>query len=162
EIAILAQLRTMLHCYFSWRGRRNGSAGARGARLTPMAFFRSRSRLGAYLALFAIAFQLAVSFAHVHLDQVSPRAAAARALASAGGGSEGANAPSAPADHETLADEGCQICALIHLAGTIMPAEMPPLPLPRIFSRLRHETAVAFNLTAPHRALFQARAPPLA
>jgi len=127
-----------------------------------MAFFRSRSRLGSYLALFAIAFQLAVSFAHVHLDHVSPRAAAARVLAGAPAPSEEVNAPSAPADHETLGDDGCQICALIHLAGTIVPAETPPLPPPRIFLRTRHETAVAFDLTAPHRVLFQARAPPLA
>jgi Protein of unknown function (DUF2946) len=127
-----------------------------------MSFFRSRSRLGAYLALFAIAFQLAVSFAHVHLDHVSPRAAAASTLAGGPAPSEEVTAPSAPADHEPLADDGCQICALIHLAGTLMPAEMPPLPLPRIVLRLRHETAVAFDLTAPHRVLFQARAPPLA
>jgi len=127
-----------------------------------MAFFRSRSRLGSYLALFAIAFQLAVSFAHVHLDHVSPRAAAARALTGAPAPSEEVNAPSAPADHKTLGDDGCQICALIHLAGTIVPAETPPLPLPRLVLRLQHETAIAFDLTAPHRVLFQARAPPLA
>lgn len=116
--------------------------------------------MGAYLALFAIAFQLAVSFAHVHLDHVRP--AAASALASAAAPSEEVNAPSAPADHESLADDGCQICALIHLAGTIVPSETPPLPPPRVFLRLRHETAVAFDLTASHRLLFQARAPPLA
>ncbi len=151
----------MLQCYFSRGRRRNGSAG-QGAKLTAMGFFRSRSRLGSYLALFAIAFQLAVSFAHVHLDHLGPRAAAATALASAPGTSEATAAPAGPAHHESLADDGCQICALIHLAGTIVPAETPPLPLPRIFLRLRHETAVAFDLTAPHRVLFQARAPPIA
>jgi hypothetical protein len=125
-----------------------------------MAFFRSRSRLGAYLALFAIAFQLAVSFAHVHLDHVRP--AAVSALANAAPPSEEANAPSAPADHENLADDCCPICTLIHLAGTIVPAETPPLPPPSMFFRPRHETAVAFDLTAQPRVLFQARAPPLA
>ena len=129
--------------------------------LAPMGFFRSRSRLGSYLALFAIAFQLAVSFAHVHLEHVSPIAAAASALAGAQAPSEGLNAPSAPADHETLADDCCPTCALIHLAGTIMPAETPPLPLRSIFFRLRHETAVAFDLAASHRVVFQARAPPI-
>ena len=152
----------MLHCYFSRVRSRNGSAGARSAKLTAMGFFRSRSRLGSYLALFAIAFQLAVSFAHVHLERASPIAAAASALADAPTPNEEVTAPSAPADHKTLADDCCQICALIHLAGTIMPAETPPLPLPGIFFRLRLKTAVAFDLAASHRALFQARAPPLA
>jgi hypothetical protein len=127
-----------------------------------MAFFRSRSKLGAYLALFAIAFQLAVSFAHVHLDHLSPRTAAVSALASAAAPSEEATVPFAPADHENLADDCCPICTLIHLAGTIAPAETPPLPLPRIVLCPRHETAIAFDLTASPRVLFQARAPPLA
>jgi len=131
------------------------------AKLTAMGLFRSRSRLGSYLALFAIAFQFAVSFAHVHLEHVSPLAAAASALADAPTSSEEVTAPSAPADHETLADDCCQICALIHLAGTIMPAEMPPVPLPSLFVRLRRETAVAFDLPASHRVVFQARAPPI-
>jgi hypothetical protein len=160
-IVNLALLWAMLHCYFSrgataeWFCRREKREADR------MGFFRSRSRLGSYLALFAIAFQLAVSFAHVHLEHVSPIAAAASALASAPTPSEEVTAPSAPADHETLADNCCQICALIHLAATIMPAETPPLPLPGIFFRLRHETAVAFDLTASHRVVFQARAPPI-
>jgi Protein of unknown function (DUF2946) len=123
-----------------------------------MGFFRSRSRLGAYLALFALAFQLAVSFTHVHLDHIRPAAAGA-SVQLAG---EQASAPSSPSDHENLADDCCPICALVHLAGTIVPAETPPLPLPHIFLRLRHETAFAFDLTAQPRVLFQARAPPLA
>ena len=126
-----------------------------------MGWFRSRSRLGSYLALFAIAFQLAVSFAHVHLEHVSPLAAAASALADAPTSSEEVTAPSAPADPETLADDCCQICALIHLAGTIMPAEMPPVPLPQVFGSLRLKAAVAIDVSASHRVVFQARAPPI-
>jgi hypothetical protein len=126
-----------------------------------MGFFRSRSRLGSYLALFAIAFQLAVSFAHVHLEHVSPIAAAASALAGAPTPSEEVTAPSTPADHDTLADDCCQICALIHLAATIMPAETPPLPLPQVFGGLRLKAAVAIDVTASLRVVFQARAPPI-
>jgi hypothetical protein len=48
-----------------------------------MGWFRSRSRLGSYLALFALAFQLAVSFGHVHLDHIAPTSALATTLASA-------------------------------------------------------------------------------
>src|SRR5262249_50254528 len=127
-IANLALLWAMLHCYFLAGRRRNGSAGARSATLAPMGFFRSRSRLGSYLALFAIAFQLAVSFAHVHLEHVGPVAAGGRAQLAG----QQASAPSSPSDHEALADDLCPICSLIHLAGTLVPAEMPPVPLPQV------------------------------
>jgi hypothetical protein len=39
---------------------------------------------------------------------------------------------------------------------------MPSLPLPGVFGRLRLELAAEFDLTAPHAALFRARAPPIA
>src|SRR5690349_16088643 len=107
----------MLYCYISRGRRRNGSAARGSAKLTAMGFFRSRSRLGAYLALFALAFQLAVSFAHVHLEHARPIAPGARAQLAAEQGS----APSSPSDHEGLADDLCPICNLIHLAGTLVP-----------------------------------------
>jgi hypothetical protein len=125
-----------------------------------MAWFRYRSRLGAYLALFALAFQLAVSFGHVH--QIAPSLALASILAIEQSPSDQANAPSSPVGHDDLADHLCPICTLIHLAGAIVPAETPPLPLPSIFDGLRLEAAVAFDLIASQRALFQARAPPIA
>ena len=127
-----------------------------------MGWFRSRSRLGAYLALFALAFQLVVSFGHVHLDHVAPLAANATVLASAQPSGDEGNTPSSPTGHENHADDLCPICTLIHLAGTLVPAEMQPLPLPSVFGGLRLEAAVAFDVTAQQSALFQARAPPLA
>ena len=136
-------------------------SGATRAKLTTMCWFRSRSRFGSYLALFALAFQLAVSFGHVHLDKIDPLFAGSAAFASTQPGDE-VSAPSSPTGREDVADDCCPICTLIHLAGTIVPAETPPLPLPGIFFRPRHETAVAFDLTAQPRVLFQARAPPLA
>jgi hypothetical protein len=121
-----------------------------------MGWFRWRSRLGVYLALFALAFQLAVSFGHVHLYHIAPTSALASTLAS-----DEANAPSSPVGHDNLADRLCPICTLIHLAGAIVPGETPPLPLPSIFGGLRLEAAVALDLMASQRALFQARAPPI-
>jgi len=125
-----------------------------------MGWFRCRSRLGAYLALFALTFQLAVSFGHVH--HIALTSALASTLASEQPPSDEANAPSSPAGHDDLADHLCPICTLINLAGAIVPAETPPLPLPSIFGGLRLEAAVAFDLIASQRALFQARAPPIA
>jgi Protein of unknown function (DUF2946) len=125
-----------------------------------MRWFRSRSRLGSYLALFALAFQLAVSFGHVHLDHIAPASAAA--LANAQPSSDAGTRPSSPTGREDPADDFCPICTLIHLAGALMPAETPPLPLPSAFAGLRLEAAVELHLTASHGRLFQARAPPLA
>jgi hypothetical protein len=130
--------------------------------VTTMRWFRSRSRLGSYLALFALAFQLAVSFGHVHLERTAPVAAGASALADAPPSADGLNAPSNPAGRGHLADDRCPICTLIHLAGALVPAETPSLPLPSAFGRLRLETAAEFDLTASQGALFRARAPPIA
>src|SRR5262249_44289277 len=127
-----------------------------------MRWFRSRSRLGAYLALFALAFQLAVSFGHVHLERVAPLAAGASALAGAPPSAAGLNAPSHPARREHLADDCCPLCPPIPLPRALVPAEMPSLPLPTVFGPLGFEAAAEFDLTASQGALFRARAPPIA
>jgi hypothetical protein len=117
--------------------------------------------LGSYLALFALAFQLAVSFGHVHLERVAPPSVGASALAHAQPAADDLT-PSNPTGREGLADDHCPICTLIHLAGALVPAEMPSLPLPTVVGRLRLELAAEFDLTASHAALFRARAPPIA
>jgi Protein of unknown function (DUF2946) len=127
-----------------------------------MGWFRSRSKWGAYLALLALAFQLAISFGHVHLDHIARASAGARPVAGTQASNEGVTAPSNPTGREDLADDLCPICTLIHVAGTLVPTETPPLPLPGIFRPLRLEAAVASDLTAAQGALFRARAPPLA
>jgi hypothetical protein len=127
-----------------------------------MRWFRSRKRAGSYLALFALAFQLAVSLGHVHLERIAPLSAPASALAGAQTPAADLNAPSNPTGREDLADDCCPICTLIHLAGALVPAEMPSLPLPTVVGRLRLEVAAEFDLTASHAALFRARAPPIA
>ena len=127
-----------------------------------MRWLRSRKRSGSYLALFALAFQLAVSFGHVHVERIAPPSVGASALAGAQPSADDLNAPSNPTGREGLADDHCPICTLIHLAGTLVPAEMSSLPLPTVFSRLRLELAAEFDLTASHAALFRARAPPIA
>jgi Protein of unknown function (DUF2946) len=119
-----------------------------------MRWFRSRSRVGSYLALFALAFQLTVSFGHVHLDEIAPRSADAAAFASTQSGD--------PTGREDVADDCCPICTLIHLAGALVPAATPALPLPSMFGHLRLAAAGEFDLAASQTALFRARAPPIA
>jgi hypothetical protein len=126
-----------------------------------MTWFRSRLKWGACLALLALAFQLAVSFGHVHLDHIAPVAVDATAVATQGSDAD-LTAPPKPAGREDVADDLCAICTLIHLAGALTPAETPPLPLPRMFGAVQRATAVAFDLTAAPGVRFRARAPPLA
>lgn len=132
--------------------------------VTAMGWFRSRSRFASYLALFALALQLVLSFGHVHFEGGGPDAdhaalsdvhAAAVATATAADDHAGKETPALP-------DDCCPICTLIHLAGALVAAEPPSLPLPIVLSRSRIEPAVEFDLTSPQRAPFGARAPPLA
>ena len=122
-----------------------------------MGWFRSHCRWGSYLALFALAFQLAVSFGHVHLDEIAPPSAGAAAFAST---QSDVDAPSGPTGREDVADDCCPICMLIHFAAA--KAETTPLPLPNMFGHLRLAAAVEFGLAASQSTLFQARAPPIA
>jgi hypothetical protein len=119
--------------------------------------------LGACLALFALAFQLAVSFAHVHLDGGASHSGQSPALLKVHG-SAGAVAVRHRGGDETPAptDDYCAICALTHLAGSALAATPPDLPLPAAFGRLRSALAVEFALTSASHVLFTARAPPSA
>jgi hypothetical protein len=128
-----------------------------------MRWFRSRSRLGSYLALFALAVQLTLSFGHVHLE----RYLLGRQSATLTGVRVTTVSTSAidPAGKETpaLADDCCPICALIHLAGTLVLAAAPSLPQLGVFSPSPLEAApLAFDLAGPHYSPLGARAPPLA
>jgi hypothetical protein len=129
-----------------------------------MGWFRSRSRWGSYLALFAVALQLALSFGHVHLKHDGPVSGHASVLLGVHASSASATAID-PAGKETpaLADDCCPICTLIHLAGTLVPAAAPALSRLAVFELFPLAVAVEFDLTEPHdHSPLGARAPPLA
>lgn len=115
------------------------------------------------MALLALAIQLVVSFAHVHLDHVAPGPRSTLALAGVHA-STGAHAAALPATDQAPAqtDDYCAVCALIHLAGTVVAAEPPTLRLPAVFTRTRSEVTVEFGSTAERHSPFAARAPPIA
>ena len=130
-----------------------------------MGWLRSRSRWGSYLVLFALAFQLALSFGHVHLEDGAPLAGHASALFAVHPANAAATAAVDPAGQEfpALADDHCPICTLIHLAGALVPATAPTLPQLAVFGRIPFTAAVEFDLTTPHYySPLGARAPPLA
>jgi hypothetical protein len=130
-----------------------------------MLWIRSNVRFGAWCALFALTFQLALSFGHVHVDGglKAPRPGPTALLA--------ASAPAAipdasglPSSHDPngQAADFCDICALIHLAGTLVPATSPALPLPAVFRPLVLPISADPAPAAARPFSFRARAPPLA
>jgi hypothetical protein len=131
-----------------------------------MRWIRSNMRLGAWCALFALALQLALSFGHVHLDGglKSPRSGLTALFAKTVPAAI-PDVPALPSSHDPngQAADFCDICALIHLAGTLVPAASPALPLPAVFSLTPLPIISADRELAASRPFsFRARAPPLA
>jgi hypothetical protein len=123
-----------------------------------MRWIRTHRRAGAWVAQFALALQLVLSFGHVHAENLAlPSAAASASVQAPGSGTDGA-APDR--DHGGSAGAFCAICATLNLASSsVLPAlsflVLPPIP------------AVAWLVdycTAPIplalHFIFRARAPP--
>jgi len=118
-----------------------------------MRWFRRNRRLGSRVALFAIAIQLALSFAHLHLDAIGLAPNAARAATTVDAQFPSGNPDSLPAGD-------CPACALVHMAGAALLASPAPLPLPSLF-RANFGTFNKFRLITWHCASCRARAPPI-
>jgi hypothetical protein len=119
-----------------------------------MQWFRSNRSLNSYLALFALALQLALSFGHIHLDDLAPGKTTIAAA------QEVWDLASVPSGTVPERGEVCAICAIINLSGSLLIADAPTL----VFAGAQHEAffpdlvaVLASDLT---RAQFQARAPP--
>jgi len=121
-----------------------------------MSWFRSRSRLGALVALFALAIQLALTFGHVHFAAAS----APTQVGDVRGKIATATPDPAPGDTPALADDYCAVCALIQLAGSLVTPAAPPLPPPIDRGVSQHSFASDFNLSRAPPTRFLARAPP--
>jgi Protein of unknown function (DUF2946) len=123
-----------------------------------MRWVRTNRRCGGWLALAALALQIALSFGHIHLNGVRG------GLADAVAAQSKASAPQpSPAQHPASdADDYCAICATIHLASTSFLPDVPPLPVPFVARTIEHFNHVAFIFIAPQRTPFQSRGPPLA
>jgi hypothetical protein len=124
-------------------------------RCPAMKTVRGHIRSAAWLALFALALQLGLSFGHFH-----PIAAAnsAVAIAQAANQAGGQHHP----DPDGLSPDDCDICATIALAGTVVHAVAPELPVPVAFIVVA--SAQPDVTIAPRAAFvaFNSRAPPSA
>lgn len=116
-----------------------------------MKWVRSNIKLGARLALFAFAVQLALSFGHFHAvaAQTAPSIQSTQ------------QQPAPGPDSDRHPDDLCAICAVITLASTAMAAAPPALPLPQAVELPLRTTKAAFLHLDASRAAFQSRAPPL-
>ena len=122
-----------------------------------MHWFRSTLRLNAWLAVLALAVQLALAFGHVD-DPLIAAAAGPTSFAAQPGGS-----PVSPGHHPgNGADGSCPICAFIQLASVSSPSVAPALPFPTAAVWTRVEAVAEPHVAAAPRRSFQARAPPRA
>jgi hypothetical protein len=118
-----------------------------------MHWFRARLRSSSCVALFALALQLVLSFGHVHVHDILGHAPAQIETSGA--------ATPATSDTPEQADGYCAICAIIHLAGTLVPASVPSLPLPLAYGRAQPRTTVLVDAPTQTPSFFAARAPPV-
>jgi hypothetical protein len=112
-----------------------------------------RRRWASWLALAALALQLALSFGHIHLEGVARAHWGNAAVAT----STASTDPADPGD-----DDYCAICATIYLAANSFVPQAPILPVPAVSRSATHTDRVAIIVIAPRRTPFQSRAPPLA
>ena len=126
-----------------------------------MHWFRSNIRLGARLALLALAVQIALSFGHVHFYALTPTAANAAPAVTAQDYSMAVPiSPVGKPKSDGAVGSDCAICALIQLSAASVPAAAPAFLLPLHLEPRRLNAALTLVLAASPRFLFQARAPP--
>ena len=120
---------------------------------------RSIRRFGAGLGLFALLLQLALSFGHIHPeDLLGGSAVGIEATA-------GSAQPAGPDQERHPAGaphDDCPICAVMHLAGTIVLPDPPALAVPAQFTVAVFFADDLVSIVIPRRLPFQTRAPPLA
>jgi hypothetical protein len=122
-----------------------------------------RGRVGSWLALAALAIQLAVSLGHVHLEGIARTDPAHMALLAAGHPAQSllAPQPGTPGGDE---DEYCPICASVYLTANSFVPQPPvlPVPVPSASNAVEHFSRNAPVFVVFRRLAFQSRAPPLA
>jgi hypothetical protein len=126
-----------------------------------MHWLRTRIHFGAWSALFALALQAAVSFGHIHADDLGLPAEHDR-MQSASVVTTHASPHQTDHDHSPAPDDYCPICASMALVATAIASLPPTLTLPiavdYFWPSLVSAPGVGLRLTLS----FQARAPPAA
>jgi hypothetical protein len=130
--------------------------------MQPLRWFRSNNGGGAWLAFFALACQLVLTFGHVHFAGGGVTSAA---LASpAHPVVDGASVPTGPAQQPPsgLAQDFCAVCNNIGLANTLVPPAPPEFVTPVSNAADLRRLPAAVELSSQHHFHFSARGPPRA
>jgi hypothetical protein len=124
-----------------------------------MRWFRDTRRQGSWLALIALAINLAVSFGHIHTidGNVSGRGIAALAASIASPG-EGQKQSHPDHDH---ADYLCPICMASTAMANALTSTPPALPLEFDNVTIDRTIEPVLALVEPPPAAFQPRGPPI-
>jgi hypothetical protein len=104
---------------------------------------------------------LTLSLGHGHFDGVVGNHESTQQSAGLTGNqsTDLAGVPGVPARHSKFNDH-CAICVNFHIAGSVLPAEAPSLPLGGVASNVPPDWYIEFELPASHRVSFEARGPP--
>jgi Protein of unknown function (DUF2946) len=113
----------------------------------------------AWLALFALVCQFAISFGHVHLG----KAASQTGWAIAADAGKVSTDPSAPPRKNPggAADQFCAICASINLSAAVVFLAVVAILLPQLVVRRLSWSYADIEPSWRNHALFQPRGPPL-
>jgi hypothetical protein len=124
-----------------------------------MGWFRSNRGIATWLAFFALACQLLLSFGHVHLGKFNGDSAA---WAAAETGDASADVlPSSPQKSPTgLAGDFCAICANISLANTLVVPILAIILAPSLFTEILRWSLAASEPASFDHVPFNARGPP--
>jgi hypothetical protein len=123
-----------------------------------MGWGNRHKRNGAWLGLAALALQLALSFGHIHRDDLGlpPLPVAGQTFVASGTG------PAGPADqdHHPASDDYCAICASMALIATATPSLPPVLIVPTPIPHAWRVQVASTEVAARFAPSFQARGPP--
>jgi hypothetical protein len=124
-----------------------------------MAWFRSNRGVVTWVALFALACQLVLSFGHVHAGKFGGGSLVVAAAETGDASADGP--PSVPQEKPIgLAGDFCAICASINLAGTLILPILAIILAPRLFTEILPWSLAASEPTSFDHRPFSARGPP--
>jgi hypothetical protein len=131
-----------------------------------MRWFRANRLFGGCLALFALAIQLAVSFAHIHPQDLLPRPELGLVAKSPSTTvlADGETIFGKPTDNHGggLPHDSCAICASINLISSALTVQGLVLSIPANFDSVQLQSISDFEFQSNRYSLFQTRAPPIA
>jgi hypothetical protein len=123
-----------------------------------MRWVRAKRKYGGALALFALALQFMLSFAHLHPEDIFGPGGPSFTLSATE-----RSQPLSSDPHPSHNDDYCAICATMYLLGSSPIPEAPPLlPLSFAWQRIDRFDHTVATFVALRRRPFQSRAPPSA